>query len=121
MNLNESPCPRFFTPNSMTTPIAPHRSPLRQSLECFWFLPVLLLFFGLRSSAQQNSPSAPGNPVSQTPYTEVSRGPHSRVMQRTSTWTNAAGKTITRINSYNEIATGLSHLVNNQWIPSSDQ
>jgi hypothetical protein len=71
--------------------------------------------------AQPNPLQATNTTVSQSAYQEISRGPHSRVLQRVITMTNAAGNTITRSNSYVEIATGMSHLVDDQWVASSDQ
>jgi alpha-tubulin suppressor-like RCC1 family protein len=54
-------------------------------------------------------------------YVEASRGPHSRVMQRAISFTNAAGAVVTRTNSYTELATGLSRLIGNQYVPCSDE
>ncbi len=103
----------------MITPITVRCPALRHSLK---LLPaVLMLLSAGNSPAQQNSGTAtnasPHHPV----CAEVSRGPHSRVMRTVTTWTNAAGNIVTRSNAYTEIATGLSHRVGGQWVPSSDQ
>jgi hypothetical protein len=84
-------------------------------------LGALLMLCSWTVHAQQNSLTVSNTVVTQAAYVEVSRGPHSRVMQRTTTWTNAAGNTITRTNAYTEIGTGLSVLHNGKWVPASDQ
>jgi hypothetical protein len=81
---------------------------------------ALSLGFPADEHAQQLTNGFATNQPS-TAYVEVSRGPHSRVMQRAVTFTNAAGAVVTRTNSYTELATGLSHVVGNQYVPSSDE
>ncbi len=110
----------LFPPSIFTTGITTQRPPRRHAVRIIYGLGVLMLFFGPRSPAQQN-PGAASNTVNQASYVEVSRGPHSRVMQAVVTVTNAAGNTVTRTNAYTEIATGMSHLVGDQWVASSDQ
>lgn len=94
---------------------------LRQLLKGFWFLPGLVVLFALNSQAQPPQLTATTGGGNQKSYFEVSRGPHSRVMQAVTTVTNAAGKIITKTNSYTELATGMSHKVGNHWVASSDQ
>lgn len=58
----------------------------------------------------------------QTPYTEVSRGPHHRVMRRTWLGTDPYGYPEIFTSAYTELATGLSRLSSaGEWVPASDQ
>jgi hypothetical protein len=98
---------------------APSVGPRRGNIVCR--LSALLALWSFTGHAQQNSLTISNDVPAQTPYLEVSRGPHSRVMQSISTWTNAAGKSISKTNSYTELATGLSYKSEGQWIASSDQ
>jgi hypothetical protein len=66
-------------------------------------LAALAVFAPLAQHAQQTDPAT---------YSIVQNGPHSRVWQRVS----AQSKTT----SYTELATGLNHLVNGQWVESSE-
>ncbi|HZQ46130.1 MAG TPA: hypothetical protein VFC07_03895, partial [Verrucomicrobiae bacterium] len=54
-------------------------------------------------------------------YQEVSRGPHSRVMQRVTTSTNSAGRIQSKIHSYTELATGMSVLQHGKWVPAGEE
>lgn len=92
-----------------------------QQLKIHLFLPAMVLLLGLNAGAQPASPGVVGAINGQTSYTEASRGPHSRVMQKVTTWTNPAGKTMSRTNKYTELATGMSVLRNGRWVPASDQ
>ena len=71
--------------------------------------------------AQSNPLPATSAAVSLGAYQEVSRGPHSRVMQRITALTNATGRVHYRTNSYTELATGLSVWRNGRWAPANDQ
>src|ERR1700722_2754124 len=67
--------------------------------------------------AQVQSPTnvpAPGA------YACVSRGPNSRVWQRTLTQTNADGSVRTNLQSYTEIATGICYLAGTQYLDSAE-
>ena len=57
-----------------------------------------------------------------TNYSVVFRGANSRVWQQVvPRATNQQGRVAYQTNSYTELATGMNHLVNGQWVPSSDE
>jgi hypothetical protein len=70
--------------------------------------------------APQSLPPPPPTPVEVSPFTAVERGPHHARLQQVSVVTNGA-RVFYQTNSYTEIATGLNHLVRDQWVPSSEQ
>ncbi|HEV2211344.1 MAG TPA: family 78 glycoside hydrolase catalytic domain [Verrucomicrobiae bacterium] len=77
---------------------------------------IAFLSFTFWSSAQ------PASGTASSPYSIVERGPHHRLWQRVTWVTNAFdGSARARTNSYVEMATGLEHTVNGQWVDSSDQ
>jgi len=81
---------------------------------------VALLALCLQTKAQVLS-GVSNVTVSASAYVEVSRGPHSRVMRRTTTFTNLAGTVITRTNSFVEIGSGLSVLSNGVYVAANPQ
>src|SRR6266481_1943066 len=94
-------------------------------------IPILLVSCAaaLSASAQTAQPStstAPAttqspSPIPDTPYSVVDRGPNHRVWQKFSYETTVDGHVFAHSHSYTEIATGLSHLVGNQWVDSSPE
>jgi RHS repeat-associated protein len=96
--------------------IVPRRAPLTRHLPALCLATILCF----NSQAQQLS-ATPTNIATATAYSEVSRGLHSRLMQRTTTLTNAAGVAITRTNAYKELATGMSVLSNGFYVAASPQ
>jgi len=70
-------------------------------------------------------PAPPGagqtNLPPDTDYAPVSVSANSRVMQRVTYQLGPSGQVVSRVHSYTELATGLNHLVNGAWVPSSDQ
>jgi hypothetical protein len=77
--------------------------------------------FCLTSRARQLS-GISTNIATSAGYVEVSRGPHSRIMQGTKVWINAAGRTVTNTAYYTELCSGMSVLDNDgHWAPASDQ
>ncbi len=79
-----------------------------------------LLFFNCLSagsSASAQTPSGTNTPIPGD-YVCVRRGPHSRVWQRAVLQTNQSGVVRTNRQSYTELATGLCHLQDGQYIDS---
>jgi hypothetical protein len=56
-----------------------------------------------------------------TPYTVVSKDANSSVWQRTTYETSPSGEITANNHSFTELASGLNHLVNGQWVESSEQ
>jgi hypothetical protein len=56
-----------------------------------------------------------------TPWAVVSRDANSAVWQRTTYDQGPNGTVVTNVHSYTELATGLNHLVNGQWVPSKEE
>src|SRR5882724_11742692 len=54
------------------------------------------------------------------PYTITELGPNHQVWQRVTPQTNDAGEVTYQTNSFTEMATGMHHLVNGQWVDSSE-
>jgi hypothetical protein len=80
------------------------------------------IFAGLLT-AQQISPSQARsrNGPSPTIYAIVNRDANSRVWQHTTYSKNQNGQIVTNSHSYTELASGLNHLVNGQWVESKDE
>jgi RHS repeat-associated protein len=55
-----------------------------------------------------------------TDYAISEQGANYQVRQNTVPWTNQDGQASYQTNSYTELATGLNHLVNGQWVASSE-
>ena len=81
-------------------------------------LSVSLLALPLQTRARVVSSASN---VTASAYAEVSRGPHSRVMQRSFNVTNALGLVTAKTASYVEMATGLSFLSNGVYVAASPQ
>src|ERR1022692_3011571 len=60
-------------------------------------------------------------PPAPTLYAITVQDANSRVWQRTVYETDPAGQIVARQHSYTEVASGLNHLVNGQWVESSEQ
>ena len=91
--------------------------PKAQRLLATGLLAVVCVGTASSAAAQVQSPtnvSAPGA------YACVSRGPNSRVWQRTLTQTNADGSVRTNLQSYTEIATGICYLAGTQYLDSAE-
>ena len=69
------------------------------------------------SQATANPSALPGP----TPYTVVAQGANQQVWQSETYEQAPNGKTVPHIHQYTELATGLNHLVNGQWVGSSEQ
>src|SRR5882724_190789 len=54
------------------------------------------------------------------PYTITELGPNHQVWQRVTPQTNDAGEVTYQTNSFTEMATGMHHLINGQWVDSSE-
>jgi hypothetical protein len=81
-----------------------------------WSRAVLLLALGASAQAQQGNQTA-----SSTNNAIATQGAHFRVWQNiVPAFTNQQGTVSYRTNAYTELATGLNHLVNGQWVPSSE-
>ncbi|HWX19912.1 MAG TPA: hypothetical protein VN578_08415 [Candidatus Binatia bacterium] len=72
------------------------------------------------ASAQQAQTATTAAPDTSA-YTVVEQGPHHKVWQRTEWESGLAGQRIPHVHSYTELATGMSHLVGNQWVDSSPE
>lgn len=59
-------------------------------------------------------------PPSSTAYAIVAKDANSRVWQRTTYEVSPSGQTVAKTHSYTELASGLNHLVNGQWVESSE-
>ena len=59
--------------------------------------------------------------VVSTDYSIVQRGPHSRLWQRMILRTNDSGIVSSNIQSYTELATGICHLANGEYVDSVEQ
>src|SRR5260370_8878469 len=92
----------------------------------------LLTILGLAIAAYCTSDAAPNpsatpataqapSPIPDTPYSVVERGANHRVWQKFSYETTVDGQVVAHSHSYTEIATGLAHLVGNQWVDSSPE
>ena len=94
IKLSESP--RFRA----SSPFIPMTTPIYRRLAAhllFWLF--LILFFTTRAPAQLLSGTTSNIVVIATNFTEVSRGPHSRVMQQIMTFTNLAHLSAFRVGS----------------------
>ena len=56
-----------------------------------------------------------------TPYAITTQDGNSRIWERTVYETDPTGRVIPRKHQFNELASGLNHLVNGQWVASSEQ
>jgi hypothetical protein len=67
--------------------------------------------------SQTNPPTLP----EPTPYTVVAQGANHQVWQSETYEQAPNGRVVTNILQYTELATGLNHLVNGQWVASSEE
>jgi hypothetical protein len=82
---------------------------------------LLLGSAGLLWAQSVTSQSVQTTPPPPTPYAITVQDGNSRVWQRTEYEVGPSGQTVGRNHSYTELATGLNHLVNGQWVESSEQ
>src|SRR6267378_1011541 len=84
-----------------------------------WITAALVLstadFLHAATSAGNQPAPAP------TPYAVTTQNGNSRVWERTVYEKSPSGEVVTNKHSYNELASGLNHLVNGQWVESSEQ
>src|ERR1700723_645895 len=81
-----------------------------------WLGMALLLSLGTSAQAQQGNQT-----INSTDYVIAAQEANSQVWQNVvPLMTNQQGVVSYRTNSYTELATGLNHLVNGQWIASSE-
>ena len=86
-----------------------------------WF--VMLIFagsFGVFADAVIPANSASPSFVEVAPFSVTASGPNHRIWKQVMAQTNANGKIIYHTNAFTELASGLNHLVGNQWVPSSE-
>ncbi|HLX70602.1 MAG TPA: hypothetical protein VKV04_13330 [Verrucomicrobiae bacterium] len=82
---------------------------------------VLLAASTLQAQTLNQATTNPSALPDPTPYTVVSQGANHQVWQ-SQTYNQAPnGKIVTNILQYTELATGLNHLVNGQWVASSEE
>src|ERR1700722_12626498 len=87
-----------------------------------WAFVVLILlpqmmFADLPATSAANAENLP----SPTPYAITTQDGNSRVWERTTYELDPSGQPVPKKHSYTELATGLNHLVNGQWVESSEQ
>jgi len=72
---------------------------------------------------QTTSPATVGTTATATatPYSVVANGPNHRIWQSTTYEVTPDGKTLPHLQQYEEVATGLNHLVNGQWVESKEE
>ena len=73
------------------------------------------------SDANQPAPTQIKELPAPTPYAVTARDANSRVWEQTVYEKSPTGEVIGKKHSYSELATGLNHLVNGQWVESSEQ
>src|SRR5258706_4933772 len=84
-----------------------------------WWCIAVLLPVCVVAQSYQTTP-ATVDTTNSDGYVVAERGPHDRVWQRVVSQTNDLGEVTYQTNSYNQLATGLHHLVGGQWVDSSD-
>ena len=87
---------------------------------------ALLALSGIVVSAQVVSPPASVGqtritPITSTAYQVVDRGPNHKVWQGKTYRKLPNGNVVTNVPSYIQLATGLNHLVNGEWVDSEEQ
>jgi hypothetical protein len=91
--------------------------------------PIVVLFALLFSStgflhgaplANDTSTTSIKNVPPPTPYSVVGQDANSQVWQQTTYETAPDGTTIPKVHRYTELASGLNHMVNGQWVESSE-
>jgi hypothetical protein len=76
---------------------------------------------GAPGVSSQPAPAPAINLPAPTPYAIVQNDANSRVWERTVYELGPNGKTIAKKHHYTELATGLNHLVNGQWVESKER
>jgi len=93
------------------------KTPMKTSI-----LALFIFAFVLNcSEAQMPTTQSQVTVPAATPYTIVSQDANSRVWQREEYEAGPNGEIVTNTHSYTELATGLNHLVNGQFVASSEQ
>jgi len=87
----------------------------RLTVAALAFSAINLLAQTIGTSTGQTSAPAP------TPYAITRQDANSRVWERTTYETSPDGKAIPHLHKYTEVATGLNHLVNGQWVASKEE
>jgi hypothetical protein len=86
---------------------------------------ILLLALTVMRTEADLTPASPKQvPVvlpDPTPYAVTSRDANSRVWERTTYEQSPSGQIVPKQHSYTEVATGLHHLVNGQWVESKEE
>ncbi len=82
-----------------------------------WWLGIAVLFpFGANAQTSRVIQTA-----NSTDYAIGAQGAHYRVWEKVvPSITNQLGQVLFRTNSFTELATGLNHLVNGRWMPSTE-
>ena len=90
-----------------------------------WIATIVLTNIGLLCEAQnvasQPTPVQTINVPASTPYAITTQDGNSRVWQRMTYDQSLSGEVVTNVHSYTELATGLNHLVNGQWVESKEE
>jgi hypothetical protein len=81
---------------------------------------LLVAFFSSALTLQAAGLGA-ANALDTSNYTVVERGPNHCIWCRVTAFTNNLGKVTYRTNSYTELSSGMHHLVNGQWVESSEE
>jgi hypothetical protein len=88
------------------------------------FIVLFALLFSnpgfLQGQSSANDTSQTENVPPPTPYAVVDQDGNSRVWERTVYELDPSGNAVPKEHYYNELATGLNHLVNGQWLASSE-
>jgi archaellum component FlaF (FlaF/FlaG flagellin family) len=90
-----------------------------KALSNFITVALLLGICGV-CEAQQSTTDQSSIP-SPTPYSIVANDANSRIWERTVYEQGPDGQVVATTHSYTELATGLNHLVNGQWVPSKEE
>jgi len=84
-------------------------------------LALFIFAFVLNCSEAQSTTQSQVNVPAPTPYTIVDQDANSRVWQREEYEAGPNGQIVTNLHSYTELASGLNHFVNGQWVESKDE
>jgi len=83
-----------------------------------WCLAILFPVCAVAQSSQTTTATVDANNSDAYAVTEL--GPNHQVWQRVIAQTNDSGEVTHQTNSFTEMATGMHHLVNGQWVDSSE-
>ena len=92
---------------------------LRMKTSIVGLFVLLFSSTGLLHGQSANDTSPAQNVPPPTPYSIVGQDANSQVWQQTTYETAPDGTTIPKVHRYTELASGLNHLVNGQWVESS--